>query len=214
MAVYTALGNSVTFGEGASSPGRAYPSLVVCLLRSSGVPAVGQVFAQPGWTSADLAAAVLDDAADPIRHSTAVSILIGGNDLIAAGLAALRGASGARLASTLASYKRNLSVIVAAIHRWSRARIICCTVYNPFPNTPLAAQSVNELNRIIEHTAQSRRVSIAPVHAWFEGKEEALIAGYRTGKIEDALRGTPPIHPNDRGHRLIAEGLLPFVRTT
>ncbi|WP_239616400.1 hypothetical protein [Cohnella mopanensis] len=55
------------------------------------------------------------------------------------------------------------------------------------------------MNRTISEITHRYRVAIAPAHTWSEGKHADLIYGYRNGKIEDALSGSQPIHPNRRG---------------
>ncbi|MNN41101.1 hypothetical protein D3C81_1551990 [compost metagenome] len=101
--------------------------------------------------------------------------------------------------------------MINLIKKGSRARIICCTQYNPFPNSPLAADWISRLNAVTYQVAQSCGANVAPTHKWFEGKQADLIYGYKKGRIEDALSGSLPIHPNDRGHRVIAKGLTPYL---
>jgi lysophospholipase L1-like esterase len=149
---------------------------------------------------------------DPvIHHSSVVSVWIGGVDLANTALASLKSKKPLAIKQFVASYKRNLGGIFTQIRRGSRARIICCTQYNPFPNSPLAVESISGLNQIITELAHHFNVIVVPAHKWFEGKQADLIYGYQNGKIEDALSGHLPIHPNDRGHRVIATGLAPYL---
>ena len=209
--IYTALGDSITFGENASSLARAYPRLVVSDLNSHAYKVQGFVLARPGWSSHDLLDAVIWRGEPVISHSSVVSVWIGGVDLIDAALAAFRTKKPLAVKPIIASYRRNLSAIFTQIKRGSRARIIAFTQYNPFPNSPIAVESIGQLNYIINELAYRYDVTVAPAHKWFEGYQANLIYGYRNGKIEDALSGYPPIHPNDRGHRVIASGLAPYL---
>lgn len=214
MFLYTALGDSITFGENASSPAKAYPSVAVSHLNARSYQASAFVLAAPGWTSADLADKMMgrQNPALALHHSNAVSILIGGDDLAFAGMASLsRGNAQETVKRALNEYRRYLSVILKYVKSHSRGKIICCTQYNPFPNSPLAAWGINSLNQAIMDTAQRFQVSIAPVHEWFEGNQGRLIYGYRTGQLTDVMRGSTPIHPNDAGHEAIARGLVPYL---
>ncbi|MCD9025107.1 SGNH/GDSL hydrolase family protein [Cohnella silvisoli] len=210
---YTALGDSITFGESASSFAMAYPQLVVAHLNSHSPTrrVIGYVLARPGWSSCDLLDAAIGQGSSMISHSDAVSVWIGGIDLMNAALISLRNQQPLTATQSLNNYKRNLLALLTRIKRESHARIICCTQYNPFPNSPLSAESINRLNDTTREVAQSCNAKIASVHRWFEGNQADLIYGYRKGKIEDALSGSPPIHPNDRGHRVIATGLAPYL---
>ncbi|MCY9692282.1 SGNH/GDSL hydrolase family protein [Paenibacillus alginolyticus] len=209
--IYTALGDSITFGEDASSLRKAYTQLTVSTLNSRSRRVTGYVLARPGWSSYDLLDAVIWEGASMIRQSAVVSIWIGGVDLANAALFSLRSQQPLNAKQIATSYKRNLSAILSQIKNCSHARIICCTQYNPFPNSPLAIESIDRLNHLTNELAQSYDATIAPAHSWFEGKQADLIYGYQKGKIEDALSGSLPIHPNDRGHQVIAMGLAPYI---
>lgn len=207
--LYVALGDSITAGESASSWARAYPSLVTSILTHSrhGMTR-GEVLAEPGWTSRDLELEVYNQPLLYLRNANVVSIWVGGDDLIHAGMALLQGAPKTIVDRTVIRYGKDIATLVAGIRKISRARIILCTQYNPFPNTPIAGQGISALNAATNEVAGRMNVAVAPVDAWFEGRQAALIYGYRTGRIQDALRGpVPPVHPNNRGHRVIAENL-------
>ncbi|WP_054026002.1 SGNH/GDSL hydrolase family protein [Bacillus sp. FJAT-28004] len=214
--LYTALGDSITYGENASSFAKAYPQLAVSALnsRSRSHRVTGYVLARPGWSSYDLLHAVTWKGSSAINQSDVVSVWIGGVDLANAALSSLKNQQPLAIKQILTPYKRNLHAILSHIKSESRAHIICCTQYNPFPNSPLAAASIDQLNYTINEVAQSYNAKIAPVHRWFEGKQAALVYGYRNGKLEDALSLSLPIHPNDRGHQVIANGLTPYLVTS
>ncbi|KIL38845.1 hypothetical protein SD70_24015 [Gordoniibacillus kamchatkensis] len=209
--LYTALGDSITFGENASSLAKAYPRLTVSIINSGSHKVRGVVLAQPGWSSNDLLDAVVWQGFPLLSQSAFVTVWIGGVDLVKAALLSLRTRQPLAANDIAASFRYNLSAIFAQIKKGSRARVVCCTQYNPFPNSPLAAEGISRLNRTINELASSYEVTVAPAHLWFEGRQAELICGYRTGKLEDALSGSLPIHPNDRGHRVIAMGLAPYL---
>ncbi|WCF08944.1 SGNH/GDSL hydrolase family protein [Paenibacillus thiaminolyticus] len=205
--IYTALGDSITFGENASSAAKAYPRLA----GSMSCPYRVYVLARPGWSAYDLLDAVIWQGSSLIHRSAVVSVWIGGVDLANAALSALRTRRPLAAKLILSRYKRTLHAILTHIQRSSHARIICCTQYNPFPNSPISIMSIDRLNYATKEVAKSCGATIVPVHTWFEGKQSNLIYGYRRGKLEDALSGFLPIHPNDQGHRLIAKGLAPYL---
>jgi len=209
--IYTALGDSITFGENASSMEKAYPQLAVSTLNACSYKVSGCVLARPGWTSSDLLSAMKWRGSSIIRHSNVVTIWIGGVDLANAALSSLRNQQPLPAQQIATNYSRNIRAIITRIRKESCARIIICTQYNPFPNSLLAIESIARLNRLTSELARSCEVNIVPVHTWFEGQQANLIYGYRNGKIEDALSGSLPIHPNDRGHRVIATGLTPYL---
>ncbi|WP_239616386.1 SGNH/GDSL hydrolase family protein [Cohnella mopanensis] len=209
--MYSALGDSITFGENASNMAKAYPHLTASSLQSDSNKAHVFVLARPGWSSDDLLDAVKWNGSPMISQSAVVSVWIGGVDLINTALQSLNTSQQLDLNRMMSDYSRNLSAILTFIKKESCAKVICCTQYNPFPNSPLAVEGINRLNRMTSEVAHRCRVAIAPVHTWFEGKQAELIYGYHKGKIEDAASGSLPIHPNDRGHRVIATGLVRHI---
>ncbi len=212
---YIAFGDSITAGYSATAPAFAYPSRVVTMLCKRRCKAMGDVLAEAGWTSADLDGAVFGDFPGPLPTADAISVWVGGDDLVNAAFMILaRGnAASARtvVPATLKRYGQDIAVLVGAIRKVNKGKIILCTQYNPFPNSPLAVEAVASLNSVTESVASRTGCLLAPVHQWFAGREAALIAGYRSGRIEDALRGHPAVHPNNRGHLVIAENLTPLV---
>lgn len=209
--IYTALGDSITFGDNASSPKLAYPHLAVSALNSDSRKVSGYVLARSGWTSSNLLDAVLWQGSEMIRRSSTVSIWIGGVDLANAAISPLVHGGPFPNPELIFEFKRNLSGILKHIRKTSRARIVCCTQYNPFPNDPIAVEWINRLNLMTKGIAVTHGAQVAPTHKWFEGKQAELIDGYRKGEIEDILSGSLPIHPNNRGHRVIANGLVPYL---
>lgn len=224
--MYIAMGDSITAGENASSLTRTYTSIVGCeLTRLSSCGRVGrgpdrdllrapevEVIASPGWTSAALWRTVYEMDVLALRSARYVTIWVGGDDLAYAALALTQGAPTSTLTQALQHYTTDLAKIVDRVRSVSNAAIVVCTQYNPFPNAPLAVMGITALNQATAAVAQRLRVRLAPVHAWFEGRQSELIYGYRSGRIRDALDGRGlPIHPNNRGHQVIAAGLAPIL---
>lgn len=212
---YTALGDSITAGFGATSPCFAYPSRVVACIQMRSGPCMGEVLAESGWTSADLDGAVFENSPMYLANAQAISVWIGGDNLVHAALQALSGGNmrtlPMTLKRTLSRYGLDVAVLVRSIQRLSNARLVLCTQYNPFPNTPLAGEAIAALNAVTEKVAATSGTIIAPTDAWFSGRQAELIAGYQTGRIQDVLRGRTPIHPNNRGHAVIATNLASLL---
>ncbi len=205
------LGDSIAYGECASQPARAYPQVAAQAVAAEMRAQVEtRVVARPGWTSADLAAAVASDNAALTRADVA-AVLVGGDDLIQAALASRSQAHLRRhLRAAYRRYAIDLAFIAAAC-RQAGAPIVLCTLYNPFPHAPLATSAIRGLNSVIGQVASRLRAPVAPVDAWFAGREALLISGYRTGTLRDVLDGRAPVHPNDLGHRLIGLGLAGYI---
>ncbi|MGZ6550704.1 MAG: SGNH/GDSL hydrolase family protein [Tumebacillaceae bacterium] len=209
---YLALGDSITAGDNASSPALAYPSLVAAHLQKGARQACLSVLAHEGWTSGALTGNVLEDSPIPLHQANVITIWVGGNDLAFAGLRVLRGAPATTVETALEQYARHVGVLVTSIRSVSQARIVLCSQYNPFPHSAVAVQAVDSLNALTATAASRLKTGYAPVHAWFEGQQAELISGYRTGRVEDALKSPRlPVHPNDKGHRVIANGLSGLV---
>jgi len=189
----------------------AYPCVIERLLREKACPTAVTKFAYPGWTSTDLRLALAERDYSPVRDSDMASIWIGGDNLIAAGLLILKGAGTQAIPKLLSQYENDVTAIVKDIRRSSKASIVLCTQYNPFPNSPLAVQAIQSLNGITQRMASRYRTKLAPAHQWFAGNQAELIAGYRNGRLEDVSEGSLPVHPNDKGQMRIARGLTPLI---
>ncbi|MCM3703274.1 SGNH/GDSL hydrolase family protein [Paenibacillus macerans] len=210
--IYTALGDSITFGENATSPAKAYPQLVVSSLNAANSRKASEfVLARPGWSSHELLDAILWRDSSMISLSDVVSVWIGGVDLAGTAISSLLTGKLQPDERLLSSYRANLSGILQQVRHLSRANLVCCTQYNPFPNSPAAGEWIGRLNRVTREVAARHGAKLAPAHKWFEGNQAEFIAGYKTGRLQDVLSGSLPIHPNDLGHRAIAAGLAPYI---
>ncbi|QGQ94307.1 SGNH/GDSL hydrolase family protein [Paenibacillus psychroresistens] len=211
MFEYMALGDSITVGVGASSRCCAYPWLIKqSLVQKLASPVGLRVVARSGWTSAALMTSLFSQDPNLIRRSNVIVIWIGGDDLVKAGRAILRGRDSKLLTLMLTRYKQNLNTMICGIKRISNAKIILCTQYNPFPNSPIAISSIQSLNQITKAAATCHRTELALIHLAFAGHEAQLIQCYNGGRIEDVFNGTtPPIHPNNAGQRVAADVIYP-----
>jgi lysophospholipase L1-like esterase len=127
-----------------------------------------------------------------------ITIDIGGNDMLA-----LRDKTDAAREAGLADFRANVAAIfdrVAAAITRDGARtsdILTMTVYNPYAGDPAVARSLawwaERFNAALAEEAGWRGIAVAPVYERFRGQEQAL-----TFVPLD-------FHPNNRGHRAIAE---------
>jgi lysophospholipase L1-like esterase len=209
MINYIALGDSITFGQNASSICKAYPSRLTSMLRLKGIQVNRIVLAQPSWTSADLAEEIYSDPS-LLACAKVATVWIGGNDLIRYGLSLLREPS-TPILGMMNQYKRRLDMILGLVRKMGAKHIICCTQYNPFPNSSIAVEAIHTMNQLITLSATTNRCLVARVDRWFSGNEHSLIYGYQGGNVEDALQGFAAVHPNDKGHEVIATGLLSSI---
>jgi acyl-CoA thioesterase I len=202
-----ALGDSITVGVDASSRYSAYPWLIKSRLIQQLSPPVGLgIIARSGWSSTALMTALFNQDPDRIRRTNVIIIWIGGVDMLNAGRAILKGKDANLLTLHLTRYKQNLTTMIRGIKQISRAKIILCTQYNPFPNSPIAINGIQSLNQIIKEAAASFCTDLAPIHSAFSGSEHLLIQGYNSGRIEDVFdAASPPIHPNNEGQLVAAD---------
>ena len=214
----TVYGDSIAAGYGARSGAGFVPRLAALEAAKAARASTAETgaatvpylnFGQAGMTSFQLASAFVynEPWVDGLRNSQANCVLIGGDDIINDLATLLTGnAQGMRraLAASAAAYRRSL----ARIRRISKAPLAVGTIYNPYPETPLAVSVIDAYNRlVIEPAAATAGAVIAPVHAAFAGNQAALIYGYGGG-----VAGRPgsggiafPVHPNTKGHQVIAD---------
>jgi lysophospholipase L1-like esterase len=186
------------------------------MLKLNGIQAKRIVIAQPSWTSTDLAEEICSDPS-LLSCAQVVTVWIGGNDLIHYGLSLLREPA-TPILGMMNRYKRRLDIILKLVRIMGVKHIICCTQYNPYPNSVIAVDAIRILNQTITASAITNRCLVARVDQWFSGNEHSLIYGYRGGHAEEALHGFTAVHPNDQGHEVIATGLFssiyPLIRTS
>lgn len=201
-------GDSIAAGEGAP-PGMGF---VPELARLSAVQRRNAVtffnFGQSGMTSGDLASAFAQNDAwlDGLMQADTVCLLIGGDDLIRS-IPLLLTANRRGLERTLLDSAAHWRRILAVVRRHSHGPVAVGTLYDPFPATPAAARAVAAYNEcVIAPAAAASGAALAPVHQAFSGRQSALIDGYANGRAGAPGRDgvAHPVHPNARGHAVIA----------
>ena len=207
----SAYGDSITAAYGLLPAQGFVPKLANRLSSFSGNPTHYFNFGQDGMTSWDLASAFRDHAdwRDGLGAASAICILIGGDDLIQDLPVMLSSPSGRVIKQVFEFSRRAYASLLgtAATLKKKTALLAVGTLYNPFPQTSAAVESVNLYNEtIIVQVARQFGVPIAPVHEVFAGSEAELIRGYRNGEAGAPGKGGVryPVHPNPRGQSAIA----------
>lgn len=211
-----ALGDSITFGynladtKGNTVPSQsAYPMLIGKADHLS-VSDLGV----PGWTSADLLAALQTPPfAQAVAGASVVSVDIGSNDLLqpAAQMGLLKqGAADPSgeitftpqeqqvLAAAVQAFGRNLSAIVGDIRRQTQAPILLYNLYNPFPlGTGLGAATEQlevPMNQTVAEVAKSvPGVTVVDAHQAFDQNQ-----------LLDVRVAEQDVHPTPTGQVVLA----------
>ncbi|MCY0902438.1 MAG: SGNH/GDSL hydrolase family protein [Firmicutes bacterium] len=208
-------GDSIAAGYGAA-PGRGFvPVLARLLAARRRQTQLYLNFGVAGMTSYQLASAlVYNDAWNGgLMRCQSVAVLIGGDDIIDNVPRLLRG--GPRgLKETARASAAAYHATLHEIRRGTRAPLAVGTIYNPYPGTPLAEEVISAYNElVILPAAASAGAAVAPIHAAFSGQQALLIDGFSNGIAGRPGRGGVrfPVHPNARGHAVIAETFAPLV---
>jgi lysophospholipase L1-like esterase len=232
--LYTGLGDSIGFGLFASIGDGYVPTYERLVEADSGASVNAINLSVPGWTSSDLLGAIRGNFLFrlSVATSTIVTVNIGGNDLLGGrGAYKDRNCGGADnqdcLRAGLATFGANFNAILAEVRalRGSRNTIIrTMDVYNPYVNEDRAQDTwpndqgndfqvlkpyLDAINGQIAATAAARNIPCARVYMAFNGPNGDIDPGNLGLLAFDGL------HPNGRGHRLIADllrglGYAPF----
>jgi lysophospholipase L1-like esterase len=214
--VYLALGDSVAAGSGASDANAtSYVGLIDEALRERlGDSLELRSLAAGGHTTQDLIDDELPAALDALRDRNVrlITITIGGNDLNilqsspdAATCAADVNDPKCPVAGILAGTEQRLDSILGALRDAAPDVPIVIQVYpNLFSGTGhpferAAGMAFGKLDDVIARAAAANDVLIADPRGAFESKG---------GELTHTLDPTPDFHPNDAGHRAIAEAFL------
>lgn len=205
---YLALGDSITVGVGA--PHRfGYVNILASYLRNIHPIVYTKKIARNGWKSEDLLSAIYKNSLNQQYISTAnlITLYIGGNNLSFAFIKARLSKSPRPLFEAISRFAVQFNYLIQIIQTHTQAPLLTATLYNPFPNSPLASQFIHQINHVITSISQANSVPTANVFDAFLGKEYALVDGYCDGKLENfvPLLQKNPIHPNQWGHKVIAD---------
>lgn len=205
---YLALGDSITVGVGAP-PGMGYVDILTYYLQNSYPLVYTKKIANKGWKSRDLLSAISKNksAQQYFPSTSLITLYIGGNDLSFAFIKSRLAGNPRPLHEAIRCFATNYSALLQILRSHTQAPILTATLYNPFPNSPLACQFILLMNQTITYIAQAYAIPVADVYTAFLGKEHALIDGYRDGRLASYIPFLQknPIHPNQWGHKIIAD---------
>jgi len=186
------VGDSLTAGEHASDRRRTYPALVIeALARAAGRAPSVRVVGLPGGRVADLL------AQRPPPGRSMVVVECGTNDWIGYRPDAPWAAT--PIADFRDTYARLLELLVGA----GEPLLICLGVWGGAAGRSEVGASLDDFDNVIASECAARGGRFAPLTAVHDDQTARGPAGRRTpfGVADD-------LHPNDRGHRHIAELVL------
>ncbi|EPZ45941.1 hypothetical protein N007_07960 [Alicyclobacillus acidoterrestris ATCC 49025] len=202
-----ALGDSITYGYGATSPDLSYPErLRKHLARNARVSL--HVQAKPGWTSRQLNKSLPEVPQCIYDEAEIVTLMIGGNDLLRGAPVLLTGKP-ERIAQVCERSQSEIEEIVERANRPYNTFVIA-TLYNPFPNFELAERITQTYNDMIRKVAAHHRLHVFDASRAFRGHEADYVEHYKNGQFRDIRLYKNPIHPTDAGHHALYQG---FFRT-
>ena len=209
---YLALGDSIAAGQGASDASSSYVALVAGALRERFGPELElRSLAAGGHTTQDLIDQQLPAALDALRGGDVrlVTITIAGNDLYqySADAPCLTDPSdpACPLRDGLVGVEERLDLILGQLREAGPETAIVIEAYpNLFSGTGHDFERPAEiafglLNEVIIDVACRHDVLVADPRLSFAG---------RGGSLTHTLDPTPDFHPNNAGHRAIADAFL------
>jgi acyl-CoA thioesterase-1 len=154
---------------------------------------------------------------DTIADASCIVMTIGGNDLISAlpkhmpsDLDKLAERPNRQLA-------HDLDELMLTLRSISQSPIYLGDLYNPFPDSQYAVKLIGLVNRIYVHPLafRYRSLHIVNLNDVLRGQEPTAIQHYKSGTLRDLKRWwRRPIHPNDQGHKLIAQAFYNAIQTS
>ena len=209
---YLALGDSIAAGQGASDASSSYVALVAGALRERFGPELeARSLAVGGHTTQDVIDQQLTAALDALRDGDVrlVTITIAGNDLYqySADAPCLTDPSdpACPLRDGLVGVEERLDLILGQLREAGPETAIVIQAYpNLFSGTGHDFERPAEiafglLNEVIIRVAGRHDVLVADPRLSFAGLG---------GSLTHTLDPTPDFHPNDAGHRAIADAFL------
>jgi lysophospholipase L1-like esterase len=197
--VYTAVGDSLTFGTGAPEK-KGFSVLVQETLGSMRGSLCCRNYGVVGATTDETLARVRANEAlrEDLAMADVITVTSGGNDLIQAamrmyieGVARSMKPPMRRFAQAYEALIEEVAAVNRTVERGTRIVVTDC--YNPFPQVRDAVLWIQFVNRCIHRTAEKYGglVHVARVYDTFLGREALLFT-------EDG------VHPNEEGHVVLA----------
>jgi lysophospholipase L1-like esterase len=206
---YLTLGDSVAAGSGASRRGSGYAELLFDELARADDGFGRHVnLADPGETSDSFVEDQLPDAIEELESGRVrlVTFAIGANDLLRllrrCGLALDNPECRSRADRALTALQDNVAASIEELRSADPdVRIVLLDYYNPLANLlPGSDEFAARLNDVLRAAAGDQGLELVPIAPIFEDREASLT------RILDG-----DVHPNDEGHRLIAEAVARWL---
>ena len=224
---YTALGDSLAYGYGATGNYGYVERYRDCLQTDNGITVELENLGVSGWTSSDLLDALRKNSTyrDSVSSADVVTINIGGNDFVRMLSEFVAGTCGGKknnkcLKKNRKRFKSNFKKIIKLVKKLSKNKkpiIRSMDLYFPETtfylssdyvtndNYPSNFTAINphllKFNTIIRKSCRSKKILYANVHSLFNGS---------SGMEDPDLKGYifyNGIHPNDAGYQVMADDL-------
>lgn len=202
-----ALGDSITYGYGSTSPEKSFPQLLRRQFARNMRVSL-HVQAEPGWTAKQLNKSLVDVPQCIFDEAQIVTLMIGGNDLLRGAPLLLQGKP-EKISQVCEKSRIEIEEIVHCANRPYNTFAIA-TLYNPFPNFDLAERITSQFNDMIRTVAALHKLHLLDARSLFRGHEPEFVEHYKHGLFRDIRFYRNPIHPTDAGHQQLCRG---FYRT-
>lgn len=199
--VYTALGDSLTYGTGADDGQGFVLGVYQRLTETRRSAVILHQHGTVGATTSELLEKVQADETlrEHVRHADLITVTSGGNDIIQAAQKMYMEGIITSIKPAMRAFQSAYELLLEELLQLNRTKergtqVILLEIYNPLPMFTDAVLWVRFLNRCIKHTAASfaPHVKVAHVYPAFLEQEESLIS-------EDG------VHPSGDGHAVLAD---------
>ncbi|MGZ4106584.1 MAG: GDSL-type esterase/lipase family protein [Tumebacillaceae bacterium] len=213
-----ALGDSITAGVGGKW-NRGYPKHLHELLEAH-LPDLKLInWGIPGLTIPKLTKALKkgEHLHGSLAEATCIVMTIGGNDILKAMPKNVDEQTHAFTEADRERVAKNLNDMMTTLRELTQSPVYIGDLYNPFPQSPLAATLIGAFNAQLVHplAQQFDHVYIVRTSEALLGQEDRSIQYYKSGTLRDLKKfWRHPIHPNDEGHAALAQAFYQVIRET
>lgn len=213
---YAALGDSLA--AGALAQLGYVPRYATYVNTDTGATITTLNLGIPGWASGDLLNALQNDSAfrDQVSGAQVVTWDVGGNDLSSAHDSFVNKTCGGTdnqdcLRSAVSKFQTNWDAIVVELLKLrdpNKTILRTMDIYNPYVAADMKADRfttvepyLDQVNAHIHDNAKANNIPVAEVHTAFNGADGTTDPGTK------GLIAADGFHPNDAGHKVIADQL-------
>jgi lysophospholipase L1-like esterase len=213
-----ALGDSITAGVGGKW-NRGYPKHLQDLLEPH-LPDLKLInWGIPGLTIPRLTKALRkgEHLHASLAEATCIVMTIGGNDILKALPKKMDEQTHAFTATDRERVAQTLDEMMTTLRGLTKSPVYIGDLYNPFPQSQLAATLIGAFNAQLVHPLAERYENVQIVRASevLLGQEDRAIQYYKSGTLKDLKKlWRHPIHPNDEGHATLAQAFYQVILQT